>query len=363
MSSMIWFGLRDLLSHWKLALAMSLVASVAIIVYLTLVGYQQGLETQFGSLSRAFLTVQETDSFGEIYGSRLAAQVGDELKTMGVELVVPEIHDIIGTSVDKAVMLRGVDLEQYNHVETYRLVSGQALEAGKAPRRAMIGYRLAENKKLGPGKTISLRGRDFTVIGVFRTDTYTDNEAWVSLEDAQALLGWGTDVSVYIIPEAGPVKVGDILSGGATAALRGEAGQSLSSQYKPVLDVHGAAAQVMGLVTALTLANVLLRLALIRKRDLAILRTVGFQRKSLGIYLGVQALAIALAGAIQAALGTIALSSVMRLGVFGFDIRPVFDLSTLMNSAVWLLVITLAGSVLPVWAMNRLNLAQLLRIE
>jgi ABC-type antimicrobial peptide transport system permease subunit len=168
---------------------------------------------------------------------------------------------------------------------------------------------------------------------------------------------------VYIIPEGGPVRVGDNLSGGATAALRGEAGQSLSSQYKPVLDVHGAAAQVMGLVTALTLANVLLRLALIRKRDLAILRTVGFQRKSLGIYLGVQALAIALAGAIQAALGTIALSSVMRLGVFGFDIRPVFDLSTLMNSAVWLLVITLAGSVLPVWAMNHLNLAQLLRTE
>ncbi len=48
MISMVWFGVIDLLRNWKLALAMSLVATVAIIIFLTLVGYQNGLETQFG---------------------------------------------------------------------------------------------------------------------------------------------------------------------------------------------------------------------------------------------------------------------------------------------------------------------------
>ncbi len=313
--------------------------------------------------SPTYLTIQETDSFGEIFGSRLSSQLGVELKARGVKTIVPEIHDVIGTDMESAVLLRGVDLKQYNLVETYRLVSGRALAAGEPPRSAMLGYRLAQNSKLVSGKTISLRGRDFNIIGVFRTDTYTDNEAWISLEDAQALLGWGTDVSVYIIPEGGPIKAGDNLEGVATAAVRGESGQSLSSQYKPVLDIHGAAAQVMGLVTALTLANVLLRLALLRRRDLAILRTVGFQRRSLSIYLGVQALIIALVGAVLAGLGTLAFSSVMQLGVFGFDIRPVFDLATLLESAGWLGVITLAGTIIPVWVINRLNLAQLLRSE
>lgn len=363
MISMIRFGLQDLLRHWKLALAMSLVASVAIIVYLTLVGYQNGLETQFGRLNPTFLTIQEMDSFGEIFGSRLSAQVGEQLKAIGVEMVVPEIHDVIGTSMESAVLIRGVDLGQYNKVETYRLLSGRALAAGEAPRHSLLGYRLADDRRIALGGTISLRGRDFTVIGIFRTDTYTDNEAWISLEDAQALLGWGTDVSVYIIPDGGFIKVGDTVAGGVTAARRGEAGLALSSQYQPVLDVHGAAAQAMGLVTALTLANVLLRLALIRRRDLAILRTVGFQRRSLAVYLGVQALAIALVGAVLAGFGTLAISSVMRLGVFGFDVRPVFDTGTIANSAGWLALVTLAGTLLPVWVMNRLNLAQLLRVE
>jgi putative ABC transport system permease protein len=363
MIPMIWFGLRDLLNQWKLALAMSLVAAVALLFYLILVGFQNGLQTQFGKLDRSLLTVQEMGSFGEVYGSHLSAKVGVRLQQLGASIVVPEIHDVIGTSMEDALLLRGVDLNQYDKVENFRLVSGRALGPGDLPRSAMIGYRLADNKNLTAGKTISLRGRDFNVIGIFRTDTYTDNEAWISLQDAQTLLGWGSDVSVYIIEEGGPIKVGDSLDGGATAAVRGESVQSLSSEYQPVIDDHGAAAQVMGLVTALTLANVLLRLALIRRRDLSILRTVGFQRRSLIIYLGIQALAIAGGGALLAGLGTLALTSILQLGVFGFEIRPIFDSSTLIKSALWFGLITSAGTILSVWTINRLNLARLLRTE
>jgi putative ABC transport system permease protein len=363
MIAMIWFGLRDLLNQWRLALAMSLVAAVALLFYLILVGFQNGMQTQFGMLDRSLLTVQEIGSFGEVYGSRLSARVGLRLQEMGVSMVVPEIHDVIGTSMEDALLLRGVDLNQYGKVEKFQLISGRALGPEDLPRSAMIGYRLAENKNIAPGKTISLRGRDFNVIGVFRTDTYTDNEAWISLLDAQTLLGWGTDVSVYIIAEGGPIKVGDNLDGGATAAVRGESIKSLSSQYQPVIDDHGAAAQVMGLVTALTLANVLLRLALLRRRDLSILRTVGFQRRSLIIYLGIQAIAIAGGGALLAGLGTLALTSTLQLGVFGFEIRPIFDTPTLIKSALWFGVITSAGTILSVWTINRLNLAQLLRTE
>jgi ABC-type lipoprotein release transport system permease subunit len=360
---MLWFGLRDLLRHWKLVLAMSLVASVAICIYLTLVGYQAGLAAQFGPLDTAFLTIQERNSFGEIYGSRLSPLVGAQLIGMGVKWIVPEIHDVVGTSIEDAVLLRGVDLEQYEQVNTYHLVVGTVLHPGDAPRQAMAGYRLAEKLGLAPGGTISLRGRDFTIRGVFRTGTYADNEAWISLKDAQDLLGWGSDVSVYIIQTGGPIKAGDSLPGGAVASKRGEGGQTLSNQYKPVLEVHGVAAQAMGVVTALTLANVLLRLALIRRRDLAILRTVGFQRYSLIIYLAVQAVGIAILGAVLAGLGTLGTVSIMRLGVFGFDIRPLFDAKTLFFSGIWLMVITAAGTILPVWVISRLNLAGLLRAE
>jgi putative ABC transport system permease protein len=363
MGTMLWFGLRDLLRHWKLVLPMSLVATVAISIYLILVGYQAGLAAQFGNLDPVFLTIQERNSFGEIYGSRLSAQVGMQLIGMGLKWVVPEIHDVVGTSIADAVLLRGIDLEHYGQVNSYRLVAGTSLHPGDAPRQAMVGYRLAEKLRLAPGGTISLRGRDFTIRGIFSTGTYADNEAWIGLKDAQDLLGWGSDVSVYIIQGGGSIKAGDNLPGGAVASVRGEGGQTLSSQYKPVLEVHGAAAQAMGVVTALTLANVLLRLALIRRRDLAILRTVGFQRSSLMIYLAVQAVGVSILGAALGWLITLGITSIVRLGVFGFDIRPLFDARTILVSGLWLMVITAAGATLPVWVINRLNLAQLLRAE
>jgi len=360
---MLWFGLRDLLRHWKLVLAMSLVAAVAISIYLILVGYQAGLASQFGTLDAAYLTVQERNSFGEFYGSRLSNQVGKQLSGMGVKWVVPEILVVVGTSIEDAVHLRGIDLEHYGEVNPYRLAAGNSLHPGDAPRQAMVGYRLAEKLKLRPGGTISLRGRDFTIRGIIRTNAYADREVWISLKDAQDLLGWGSDVSVYIIQGGGLINPGDNLPGGAVVSLRGEDGQIVSSQYKPVLEVHGAAAQAMGLVTALTLANVLLRLALIRRRDLAILRTVGFQRFSLMIYLVVQAVGIAVLGATLAGLGMLGAATIMRLGVFGFEIRPLFDARSLFVSGVWLVVIIACGTTLPVWVISRLNLARLLRVE
>jgi len=52
----------------------------------------------------------------------------------------------------------------------------------------MIGTSLADRLKTGIGEVIKLRGREFTVIGIFKTGSYEDSQAWISLQDAQKLL-------------------------------------------------------------------------------------------------------------------------------------------------------------------------------
>ncbi len=356
-------GLQDLASQRRLGMMMALVIAIAVGIFTVLSSYRTGLAAEFGRLAPNLLVVQESQSFGEIYGSRLPSQVGDRLAALGVSLLVPEIHEVTGTSIQNATLLRGVDLEQYTLVESFKLTSGQQLSQNSPPRTTMIGSRLAENQKVSPGSTITLRGRDFTVSGIFHTGTYMDNEAWVSLADAQSLLGWGQDVSIYIIPDEGILHEGESLPGGVSISRKGEGSQAIAYQYQAVIDLMGVIVTAMGAATALALTNVLWRLAWLRRREMAILRTTGFTALSLSGYLLIQALGVTLVGLLLGSLGALALTSFVRLVAFGFTIAPKLDASTVLLSLGWIGLVMVAGSLLPVWWVGRLNLAHLLHSE
>jgi len=356
-------GLQDLLRHRRLALVMALLITVAASVFTILEGYRTGLADEFNTLSGQWLVVQETESFGEFYGSRISSRVGEELAGMGVSRVVPEIHIITGTSVQNATLLRGIDLEQYRRTETFTLDAGRALQPGGPARLVMIGWRLAENQQIKSGGTILLRGRNFTVTGIFRTGTYMDNEAWIALKDAQDLLGWGSDVSVYLIPDEGILHESDTLTGGISVARRGEGIRSVAYQYQPIIDLMDVVALAMGAATILALANIFWRLAWLRRRELAILRTVGFPAYSLVGYLLAQAAGVTLVGIGMSGLAVLLFTSTVKLAVTGFSIAPRLDQPTILSSLGWVGLLVLIGSLVPAWWLSHLNLAKLLRAE
>lgn len=363
MAAMLHFGLRDLTHQWKLGLAMSLAVAISVMVYLTNIGYSASLSEQFKLLAPQYLTVQEANSLGEIYGSRLSPEIREFLLGAGASLIVPEIHDVVGTSMQNATLLRGVDLSQYRQVDAFEMVNGQALGPGEPERLAMVGQRLAQTLSIQPEDTIRLRGRNFKVMGVFKTDTYADNEAWISLEDAQNLLGWNQDVSIYIILDEGIFHEGDNLPGGVAIARRGEGAKSVSEQYQPILSVLQVIAQAMGIAAILALGNILWRLAWLRRRELAILRSVGFSRRSVAGYLFIQSALITTVGLLCGTAGTLCLSVLVKTRSFGFEIQPYFTTQTLGATFLWTAAITLLGTILPVWRFSQLNLAGLLHSE
>jgi putative ABC transport system permease protein len=356
-------GLYDLFSRPRLALAMSLLIAVAVGVFATMQAYRNGLATEFSHLSPDLLVVQETQSFGEIYGSRLSPQVGDWLSDQDLSLLVPEIHEVTGTSALNTILIRGIDLGQYTLTESFSMLSGQPLRPGDSPRLAMIGGRLAANRDLHIGGLVSLRGRTFNVVGIFQTGTYADNEAWISLADAQNLFGWGQDVSVYIIPDEGLIREGDMPLKGVSVARKGEGLRFEASQYQPVIDLIGFVTNAMGLAMALALTNILWRSALARRRDLAILRTIGFPTLSMLAYLLAQATGVTLLGLLLGGGLTWTLTSGVRVAVHGFSLNPRLDAASVFASLGWIIAMLLAGSLLPAWWLSHLNLTQLLRSE
>ncbi len=214
-------GLQDLFSHRRLALIMSVSIAIATAMVAFLAAYRTGLAAEFNQQTSNLLVVHDNQNVGDIGGSRISSQAAEMLSGLGISLIIPEIHAVTGTSLQNATLLRGIDLEQYTRLESFSILSGRRLEPGDPPRLAMVGALLAGRQHLKVGDAISLRGRNFTIAGIFQNGTYMDNQAWISLADAQALLGWGQDVSVYIIPAEGILHEGDTLPGGLSVTQKG----------------------------------------------------------------------------------------------------------------------------------------------
>jgi putative ABC transport system permease protein len=325
-----------------------------------LVAYRAGLAAEFIERTPNLLVVHDNQNVGDISGSRISSRVAGTLSGLGISRIIPEIRAVTGTSVQNATLLRGIDLEQYTRLESFSLLSGRRLEPGDPPRLAMVGALLARRLNLKSGDKVSLRGRDFTVVGIFQNGTYMDNQAWISLADAQSLLDWGEDVSVYIIPDEGILHEGDVLPGGLAVTRKGETLRLIAAQYQPLLNMWQLVALALGIGVSLTLASILWRLAWLRRHEMAILRTTGFPTSSLVGYLLVQAGGITLLGILLGGLFMVVLTTSIRLTVSSFTIVPRLDAGTLLYSLGWVGLIMLAGSLIPAWWLSRFNLAALL---
>jgi ABC-type lipoprotein release transport system permease subunit len=356
-------GLLDLVSHRRLALIMALSIAISLGMLAILEMYRTGVADKYTELAPGLLLVHESQSLGEFYGSRLSSRVGEELSAMGLSMVVSEIRTLVGSSARNAILLRGLDLEHYTRLESFSILSGRRLLPGDPPRQAMIGWRLARIRALKTGQLISLRGRNFNIVGIFRTDTYMDNQAWISLTDAQALLGWEQDVSFYIIPDEGILQAGELLQGGISVSRKGESLQLISGKFQPMIDMMLLVVSALGIATTLGLTSTLLRLAWLRRREVAILRTTGFPNLSLAGYLLAQATGITLLGVVLAGLFTLVFTTVVQVAVPSLTIIPRLESQTALSSLGWIGLMMVAGSLTPVWWLSHLNLAQLLHSE
>jgi len=223
-------------------------------------------------------------------------------------------------------------------------LAGRILVAGDSPRLAMIGTSLADRLRIGIGEKIKLRGREFTVIGIFKTGSYEDSQAWISLKDAQKLLNYGTDVSVYFIPDGGPVFEGDTIAKGISIGRRGDSGNTFGKEAMNFFNYLGLIGSFAGFATLITLTNLLWRLTWLHRREFGIMRTLGFRRNSVVIYLLSQTFFILFTGSVFGGLFAIlvVISRIKDFSAFGIGLSPTWDLFTI---GVTILVTVIIGGI------------------
>lgn len=334
-------AVADALARRALVLGAALLIAAPVAASLLLDGFTRGLDRAFAAAPEGDLVVQESNSVGEVIGSRIPAGLEADLLAMGVPFAIAEIHTVTGTAADTALLLRGIDPERYRSVTRFRVTAGRGIEAGDPDRTAMVGAALAEERRIVPGAALSIRGRDFRVVGIFEVGTYADHEAWVPLDGARRVLGWGDEVSVFVIPAGGPLAEGDTLPGPLSVVRRGDFA-AVNREWDPVIGLLRSAALSFAAAGVIVLASVLWRMAWMRRRDLAVLRALGLGRAVPVTFLLVQGLAVAAVGIGAGLASGLAIGTMTHVEAFGITARPEFDAVGILRA------VALAASVVAV---------------
>jgi putative ABC transport system permease protein len=358
----ILVALKDLQKRWKLALVMSLLFSLCFSTYLALVSFQKSLTRTYFSLNTDWLVIQKSNGGGEIHGSRLEEEIGMLLVNNGYASPVPEIHQVVGTSLATAIMIRGVQPEDIHKISPYTLIAGRELTTNDSARQAMVGVSLAKRQNLAPGNEIKIRGRVFKVIGIFSTGSYEDNQAWISLKDAQSLLNYGTDVSIYFIPDGGVLKEGDPLTKGVSVGRRGDTGKSYGREAMSFFNYLGLVGGFVGIATLITLTSLLWRLVWLHRHEFGVLRTIGYGKSATAVYLLTQAASILLVGSIIGNLFAyiIIFSRIQNFSSFGIGLQVTLDFYTIGITTLITIIFALLGIAFPLIRINKMTTTELL---
>ena len=150
-------------------------------------------KTMLGSPDVYVLTSRGSNS---ILNSRMDAALSDQLLTYGfVDHASPEVFAFT-TIRNNAVVVRGVDFNQFMHVEGATLSSGRL---PVDPSEALVGNRLAERLDIKIGDRFPLTGSfepsvsEVVITGILKTDSGVADELIVSLPVARCMSGISPD--------------------------------------------------------------------------------------------------------------------------------------------------------------------------
>ncbi len=362
MIAILSLAVKDLRKRWKLLIVLAGLLGISLANFLALFSYQKSATNIYGQLETNWLVVGSSDGLSEVHGSRLTSAVKDVLIQKGYSNPIPEIHQFVGTSYTNGILMRGFRLEDYRKISSFTLLSGRALEQGDSSRLVMVGETLSRTKKAQVGSDLLLRGRKFRIIGIFITGSIQDNEAWISLKDAQDLLNYGEDVSLYLIPDDGNLKPGDLLEEGVSVTQKGESTGAFGPSIYSFFNFLGIMGVLGYIATAITLANLLWRLAYLHQREFGIIKSLGFGFGAILLYFIIQASMIIILGIFLGLMVSIFLlfPIIQDFSAFGIGVARDLDMMAVGIMALITCGLLAIGVTIPLISINKTSIPDLL---
>ena len=233
---------------------------------------------------------------------------------------------------DRGVTMNGVVPELMRGVSDIddKMVVGTLEELAANPNGVIIGRKLADKLFLQPGDNLTLSAptglvRTLKIVGLFETGTTSIDEghAYVLLKRAQTLLGRHDRANRLVLQLDDPYRAREVAALiEARVGYRAQSGQEASENILSVLFVRNVimytVVSAILVVASFGIFNVISTVVMEKRRDIAILKSIGFRARDLRRVFLVQGVLIGGCGSL---VGTLAGLGLMRV-LAGIEIRP-----------------------------------------
>jgi putative ABC transport system permease protein len=287
----------------------------------------------------------------------------------GVEEVAGMVYTLVQMPGIPYFPVFGYDPEDFA-IRHFKIVEGETLEPGSRGRQVIIGRVTAGSLDKGVGDVLKLAGRAYRIAGIYETGiSFEDLGAVIPLVEAQALTGQRRKVTLYLLR----LKTLDQMGTLRARILRRFPDLTVSSTTEVAnqigfVQTTGDFAWMISLVAALVggvgVLNTVMMSIFERRREIGVLRAVGWRkRKVLGMILG-ESLTLSLAGGVLGSiLGLALVKALGRIPTVASFLPGVLTPDIFARSLVATLVLSAAGGLYPAWRAAGLVPVEALRYE
>ncbi|MDD1775073.1 MAG: ABC transporter permease [Methanobacterium sp.] len=266
--------------------------------------------------------------------------------------------------------VNGINSSQTN-LEGISITNGTNFVDGT--NQVILGKSIAPILNKSVGSTISLFGKEFTVVGIYDSgNIVTDSLAFTSLTTLQNLTnaqGKLTIVAVKIDSNANATQIANAI----TNAYPTELDTTTATQQANLMDksmsginTASAAISVLAIVIGgIGIINVMIMSVFERTREIGVLKAVGWKSSDILIMiLGESIILTLVAAVVGILLGYIGSEGLLAFfSSTGSVIKPVFSLDIVIRAFVIALVVGIIGGIYPAYRASRLPPTEALRYE
>ncbi len=260
--------------------------------------------------------------------------------------------------------IRGLQVESYKSViEKYEMVAGEELlDAQKDRNYCMIGINVAEKYEKAVGDTIILQEHAFTVKGIFTTSTMTDSEIWLTIRDAQNLVGKLHKVSLIVLKLTDHDYVDEVtkqIEDNIRGVVVFEADEYMEANAEALDSFRGVilAVSMIALTAAiLGMMNTMTMTLRERRHDIGIMKSVGVSNKSIALIYAVEAVFLGfLGGIVGVLLGYFMLNvfGISNIDLAGYLISVNLTYQLAFESVIISTILGLVGGFYPIAKISR----------
>lgn len=341
-------------------LAMVVAAAVATAMLTLYVDVQAKLRKEFRNYGANVVIVAKD---GQALPNETLLKVQSVLAGRG--LAVPFAYVVARTGDGQSVVVAGTDFDQVRKLDHWWSVT--AWPSGV--QDALVGTRAAAVvSPQGKPFDLSFQGRTVHLnpAGVLRTGASEDSRVYISLQEFENWTGVGPS-TIEIAAAGSPEEVSAVVEK-LTELLP-------AAQVQPVRQIMEGEARVLGktratllaasaliiLTSALCVLSTLMGWVFDRRRDFAIMKALGASERLISGFFAAEAAVLGAAGAVLGFAIGVGVAAWIGRANFHAPVAPRFNVLPLI--LVGSVVVALISAVLPIWMLQRVQPAVILRGE